>query len=236
MGQDSERQAFDEAVETLRADVTAAAAMVTRDAGVREQYQRMIGKLVAELEREVRRGYLSWQSAAEIAVHARNDTMELLRLRSTPAGRAVAEAIKAQGPKLNELVAKRTVKLFPGKAFEVLSETERNEVFAAIVAGAARSRPSVNVLMRGASRAGRGLLVLSLAVSVYNIAIADDHWAAAGREGAVSGAGIAGGMAGGALAGLACGPGAPVCVTIGVFVGGAAVAFGIDFAFFRHVH
>jgi hypothetical protein len=30
------------------------------------------------------------------------------------------------------------------------------------------------------------------------------------------------------LAGLACGPGAPVCVTIGAFVGGAAAAFGVD--------
>jgi len=46
---------------------------------------------------------------------------------------------------------------------------------------------------------------------------------------AVTGAGIAGGIAGGALAGLACGPGAPVCVTVGVFVGGALAAFGVDF-------
>lgn len=33
----------------------------------------------------------------------------------------------------------------------------------------------------------------------------------------------------GALAGLACGPGAPVCVTIGAFVGGALAAFGAGF-------
>ena len=78
------------------------------------------------------------------------------------------------------------------------------------------------------SRAGRGLLVLSVAISVYSIATSDDPVRATGRELAVTGAGIGGGIAGGALAGLACGPGAPVCVTIGAFVGGALAAFGVD--------
>ncbi|QCP13991.1 hypothetical protein FCL38_28915 [Pseudoduganella umbonata] len=41
--------------------------------------------------------------------------------------------------------------------------------------------------------------------------------------------GIGGSIAAGALAGLACGPGAPVCVTIGAFVGGALAAFGAGF-------
>ena len=54
---------------------------------------------------------------------------------------------------------------------------------------------------------------------------------AAGHELAVTGGGIAGGVAGGAVAGLACGPGAPVCVTVGAFVGGALAAFGIDYFF-----
>jgi len=38
-------------------------------------------------------------------------------------------------------------------------------------------------------------------------------------------------MAGGAAAGMICGPGAPVCVTIGVFVGGVAAVLGADFTF-----
>ncbi|BES18985.1 hypothetical protein Ef18B233LT_28150 [Escherichia fergusonii] len=36
---------------------------------------------------------------------------------------------------------------------------------------------------------------------------------------------IAGAVAGGALTGLVCGPGAPVCVLIGGFVGGALAAW-----------
>ena len=47
----------------------------------------------------------------------------------------------------------------------------------------------------------------------------------------VLGGGFAGGAAGGAIAGLACGPGAPICVTLGVFVGGALGALGADVSF-----
>ena len=36
------------------------------------------------------------------------------------------------------------------------------------------------------------------------------------------------GLAGGALAGLACGPGAPVCVTLGAFVAGTLAALGVS--------
>jgi hypothetical protein len=82
--------------------------------------------------------------------------------------------------------------------------------------------------MRRLSRAGRGLLVVSVGLSAYEIATADDKLKVAGRELTVTGAGIGGGIAGGALAGLACGPGAPVCVTVGAFVGGAVAAFGVD--------
>jgi hypothetical protein len=87
--------------------------------------------------------------------------------------------------------------------------------------------------LRAGSKAGRGLLVLSLAISVYTIATSDHPLASAEREVTVTGAGILGGMGGGALAGLACGPGAPVCVTIGAFVGGFAAAFGVDFFWSR---
>jgi hypothetical protein len=83
--------------------------------------------------------------------------------------------------------------------------------------------------MRNLSRAGRGLLVVSIAISVYSVANAEDKASAVRRELAVTGAGIGGGIAGGAVAGLACGPGAPVCVTVGAFVGGALAAFGVDF-------
>ena len=78
------------------------------------------------------------------------------------------------------------------------------------------------------SHAGRGLLFLSLGLSVYSVATSQNKAATAVKELAITGAGIGGGIAGGALAGLACGPGAPVCVTVGAFVGGALSAFGVS--------
>ncbi len=159
----------------------------------------------------------------------RDDVMQLIRRRSTPVGRSAAEWLKPKSPPLNDLVANKTIELFGKEAhFGRLNVEQQNSVYAAVVESAGKSNPRITARMRTLSRAGRGLLVLSLCIAVYSIATAEDKAAATLHEGATMGAGIAGGMAGGALAGLACGPGAPVYVTIGVFVGGAAAAFGVD--------
>lgn len=65
------------------------------------------------------------------------------------------------------------------------------------------------------SRAAKGLIVLSIGVSVYEIYTSDNKASEIGRQVAINGAGIAGDWAGGAIAGLMCGPGAPVCVLLG---------------------
>ena len=67
--------------------------------------------------------------------------------------------------------------------------------------------------------------MLSIAISFYEIYTAENKVSEMGRQLAINGAGIAGGAAGGAMAGLMCGPGAPVCVVIGGFVGGALAAW-----------
>ena len=144
-------------------------------------------------------------------------------------GRAVAEWVKREGPSLNALIARNTLREFPGADFWQLSPSQRDVVYRRIVESAGRSDAGWTALMRKLSPVGRGLLVVSIGLSVYTVATADDPGDAAGRELAVTGAGVGGGIAGGALAGLACGPGAPVCVGVGAFVGGALAAFGVDF-------
>ena len=79
------------------------------------------------------------------------------------------------------------------------------------------------------SYAGRGALFLAMALSVYKIATAPNKVAAFEEELAINGASVAGGIAGGALAGLACGPAAPICVTVGAFAGGALAALGTSY-------
>lgn len=225
----NDREAFENAADALQADVTAAGAMAVNDGRVRELYQRTIKNLIDQLRADAQANRITWADAAQQASAARNGTMELLRSQSSPVGRAMAEQLKAQGKTLNELIARYAVKLFGENAqFDALSAADKNRVYGAIVEAAGRSNPRVNLMMTTVSRAGRGLIILSIAISVYKVATSDDPWNTAEREVAITGGGIAGGIAGGALAGLACGPGAPVCVTIGAFVGGAAVAIGID--------
>lgn len=227
-----DRSTFEQVVAGIQGDISNAAMAATKDPQVRAAYQRATQELSSDLRNQAASGRITWAVAAQQAREARDVVLETMRGRSTPIGRAVAESIKKQSPTLNGLIARYTVNRFgPNAIFDQLSQAQKNAVYAEIVEAAGRSNPRINAQMLRLSRVGRGLIFLSLAISVYNVATAEDQVTAAGREVAVTGAGIGGGMAGGALAGLACGPGFPVCVTIGVFVGGALGAIGVDLLF-----
>jgi hypothetical protein len=179
---------------------------------------------------DVKAGRLTWKQAAQHASELRNEVMSIIRARSTPVGRSFAEYFKRAGRTLNELVAKKTLELFGDTAeFARLTAAQQDEVYEAIVRSAGKSSPTITARMRTLSRAGRGLLFLSIGYAVYTVVTSDDMVKAAEKELVVTGGGIGGGIAGGALAGLACGPGAPLCVTIGAFVGGALGAVGVEF-------
>lgn len=224
-----DRLAFEDAIRSLHAELANAGAHVTVDAHAREIYARQVRRMADELRAAAQAGRITWQQAAEEASEARNLVMRIVRTRTSPVGRAMAQKLKMHGRTLNELVARKTAQRFgPSARFDRLTPPARETVFADIVRSAGKADPEVTAAMRRMSRAGRGLIVVSVGLSIYNIVVAEDKVSATGREFATTGAGIAGGVAGGALAGLACGPGAPVCVTIGAFVGGAIAAIGVD--------
>ena len=225
----NDRTAFDSAIRALESEIANAGSHLSIDAAARQAYTRQIRAMADELGNLASTGRLTWAEAAAQANAARNTIMELIRARSTPLGRALAQQIKSEGKTLNELIARKVQQMHgPAADFNRLTAAQQNAVYAEIVQSAAKSNPRVTATMRRLSRAGRGLLVLAIALSIYTVAHAADPVAAAKHELLVTGAGIAGGIAGGALAGLACGPGAPVCVTVGAFVGGALAAFGVD--------
>jgi hypothetical protein len=224
------QQEFEAAFSLLKAEISNSAFIATVDGATRARYDQLAREFRDDVYTRVRTGKLTWQEAAEQAHGIRDEVMQLLRRRSTPVGRSIAEWLKPESPTLNRLIADKTIQLFGKDAnFFRLTAEQQNRIYASIVESAGKSNPRITARMRTVSRAGRGLIVLSLGISVYIVATADDKATAALHEGAVTGASIAGGIAGGALAGLACGPGAPVCVTIGAFVGGAAAAMGVDF-------
>ncbi len=146
--------------------------------------------------------------------------MEAARMKSSDIGRAHAEKLKAKGLSLRELEQRYAQKLFK-KDFSRLTKSQRNRVFLEIIESSGRSRPSVTRAAARYGKVAKGLWVLTIGIAVYNVATAENKAEAAAREVVTAGGGVLGGMAGGAAAGLMCGPGAPVCVTIGVFVGGA---------------
>ncbi len=222
---------FDHAVAALQGEVANAAFIMTNDPLLRQQYQRMTAAITRELQQKVAAHQLTWAQAARQAHALRNDALDVIRLRSTPVGRAMAEQIKSKGKTLNELIARYTLDRYgPDARFDALSAAQKNQVYGEVVKAAGRPDKKFSAKALRWLRYGRGLIVLSLAVSVYNVVTSDTPVETAGHEGAIIGAGIGGGIAGGALAGLACGPGAPACVTIGAFVGGALAAFGVDWA------
>lgn len=229
--QAKEQLAFESAVRALEAEIANIGTHLILDSSARLAYANQIRAMSNELRGMAASGRISWAQAAQQAVDTRNAIMEVIRARSTPAGLAMAQKMKQEGKTLNEIVARQTQKLYGDNlAFNNLSAQQKNQVYLETVKAAGKSNPKVTAAMKNLSHAGRGLLFLSIALSVYSVATADDKLDAAGKELAVTGAGIGGGIAGGALAGLACGPGAPICVTVGAFIGGALAAFGVDMA------
>lgn len=200
------------------------------DSNIRQQYVTQTRKLSSEFRTKVAAGTISAEAAAKTVNVIRNEILASSRLRSSDIGKSAAVNLKKTGLAFTELVTKYAKQRF-GKPFSYLSPTQQNIIFQDIIESAGRSRISVNSAARGISNLGRGLLFVTLSIAVYNVATAEEKGKAVVREGAVIGGGFAGGAAGGVLAGLACGPGAPICVTLGVFVGGALGSYSANLSF-----
>jgi hypothetical protein len=226
----SDRSNAERAVQAMQSEAFNFASRFINDAAVRRNYLQTVQRYSQDILERGRRGQITWRAAAEEANVMRNSILDVSRLRSSDIGRATAERLKASGLSLDELLERYAQRRYR-RGFQALSAAERNAVFVEIVEASGRARASVNVNAVRLGRLGRGLLGVSLAIAVYNVASAENRVEAATREGVGLGGGFLGGAAGGAAAGLVCGPGAPVCVTIGVFVGGVAGALGADFLY-----
>ncbi len=203
------------------------------DGTIRISYINQVKQLSYEYKFKVSSHQISVQNAAMQVNLIRNEILEAQRLKSSDIGRAKAVGLKKTGLTLNELTEKYS-QIKYDKQFFKLSSHQKNQVYLEIIESSGRPRDSVSAAASKLTKLGQGLIVVTLGIAVYNIALAKDKTKATAKEGLIIGGGFAGGATGGALAGIACGPGAPVCVSAGVFIGGAlgALGAGISFGWF----
>jgi len=225
-----DRSVLEGALSQMESTATNFAQRFINDGKVRTSYISQTKRLAQEYRSNVASGSITAEKAAQQIQAMRNEILEAQRLRTSDIGKALAIKLKTAGLTLPELTEKYAQNKF-GSSFIKLSPANKNKVYLEIIDSAGRPRPSMNATANKYSKLGRGLLVVTMGVALYNIATAQDKLKATARESAVIGGGFVGGAAGGAAAGLACGPGAPVCITLGVFIGGALGALGADFTF-----
>ncbi|MGA2253264.1 MAG: hypothetical protein ABSG53_01270 [Thermoguttaceae bacterium] len=223
---------FRRALDQFEAAASTFASRFIPDNALRLKYAESVKNMSASILDEFYQGKISAKDGAELANRLRNEIIDQTRDLSSDVGRAWAEKIKAEGLKMPELQEKYANQLFK-KEFAALSEAEQNEVFLAIMKSAGRANEGVIVTSARLAKISKGLLFVTAAVSVYQIATSDRPGREAVKQGAVVGTGLAVGEIIGAAAAtsLVCGPGAPICVGIFVFVGGTAAAYGADVGF-----
>lgn len=220
---------LDQELAKLETTASVFAAHFIPDAKVRMDYIKQTKKFSAELQEKVKKNQITPQKAAQQAQSMRNTILEIQRGKSTPLGLSVAEFLKKEGKSLSELEIKYAKEIY-GKNFEALNIDQKNSVWRTIVKKSGEPRVSASNGAKWMGRAGRGLFVLTIAISIYHIAMAEDKVRATANEGIAVGGGIAGAAALG-TAGLSCGPAAIACVPIGIFVGGILGAASADWAF-----
>lgn len=221
---------LEKSLSMLKADALNFAIRFIHDPKIRTQYMLNIKKLYDEYSQRVKMGALTPKTAADEVNLLRNQILITERLRLSEVGLAYSEKLKQTGKTMPELMERYSNKIFK-LPFNELNVTQQNQVYLEIVQSGGRAQEVTNIFAHRLSRLGRGLLIITMGIAIYNISTADDKIKATAEESMTLGGGMLGGASGGAIAGLACGPGAPVCVTMGVFIGGALGAMDAGYAF-----
>ena len=221
---------LEETVAALRSELLNFAERFIKDKSIRLDYISKAEDAARELLQAVEEGTLSAAEAASQARAMRNGLLDAARIHSSDIGRAAAEAEKATGLSMDALLSKYSQRLFQ-REFSALSTAEQDVVFIEMARAAGRPNVKFTGIASRLGTAGKGILVISIALAVYSIASSERPGRETVKQGVGAGVGFLGSLAGGAGAGLVCGPGAPICVGVGVFVGGLFAVLGTDFAF-----
>lgn len=119
-----EEALFEHTIKSLEGQVANVGAHLTVDTQARLLYVQEIKQMSDRLRAAATAGRITWAAAAREAQETRNLIMGIVRARSTPVGRAFAEALKIKGYSLNQLIAAKTIELYgesqPARSSKVL--------------------------------------------------------------------------------------------------------------------
>ncbi|WP_025995371.1 hypothetical protein [Pseudomonas viridiflava] len=219
-------QVLERALESLEGAALKFSSGFISDARQRDNYNRNVSRVKAEVRAHVSSGKVSVKEAAEFCYEARNKIMAETRRHTSVPGRAIAERRKIVSPDLEALLDVKSQKFF-GEKFVALDAGQKNSVYYELIESSARPSAEFNTLNKALKVFGKVLVVVTVAYATYEVANAEKKGKAIVKQGVL----IAGGAAGTALAGLSvsvvCGPGAPFCaiglmLAAGVMSGWAA--------------
>lgn len=189
-----------------------------QDARQREIYNSNVQRIKDEVLKQVATGKLSVKEGAEFCYEMRDKIMVQIRKKTSRHGRAIAESRKKVSPSLEKLLNDKSKRLFD-KAFDGLSEIQKDSIYYEIIESSARPDTFFNTLNKNLSVMGKVFIVMTVTYSIYEIASADDGVEESARQGITIAMGVGGTMVAGLAISTVCGPGAPVCA-IALLVGG----------------
>jgi hypothetical protein len=194
------------------------------DAKQRDNYNRNVRRVKAEVLDQVTSGNVSVKEAAEFCYEMRNKIMIEIRAKTSAQGVAIAEREKMVARTLEQLLDDKAIKRF-GEKFAELDASKKNSVHYEIIESSARPSAKFNTRNQVLKVAGKVLIVVTVAYAAYEIVNAENKSKEAIRQGTVISAGLLGTMLASGAAGVVCGPGAPIC-TIALLLA-AGSSFGL---------
>jgi hypothetical protein len=207
------------------------------DARARAVYLEKI-KLIPDIcLEEVDKQTITLEEALDAAIEMRNFVMRCTREVSSAGGLLLATLKKGEGRSLEWVIQRQTQNLFKGMKFEQLNSSQREQVFIAGIRAAGKDNSWISpAALKGFPRFSRGFLVLTAALSTFNIYMAENRAQAMLKEVVVLGGAYAGMVGVPAAAGLVFGgpPGAFAALVlyfVGGFIGGYITEGTFELAF-----
>jgi len=211
-------EVLERALESFEGAALKFSADAISEATQRENYNRNVKRVKAEVLTEVKAGRVSVKEAAEHCYEMRNKIMVEVRKMTSLQGRAVAEHRKRISPTLEKLLNDKSVAHF-GRTFNELNSQQKTAIHYRTIESSARPDAGYNTANKVLRVTGKVLIIVTVVYAAYDIVSAENKAKEAIKQGAAIGGGVAGTVVSGVAFSWVCGPGAPVC-TIGILLAG----------------